>query len=193
MYNSDGTPLTVDQLCVQLERICNASLQTDMEPVGILTTQHRDIWSKTYVSLMKDKNNKESLSAIESSIVTVCLDKAMPLVSDEMSRSSITHWMQTGGGSQWNSGNRWFDKGLQVIIGEDGICGLHFSHACADGVTHSVLGGYVIENINKEKTQTMPPTIEPLPVPQKLHFNITPEVKKDIKEAKHSMDVMAPA
>ncbi|XP_045918757.1 carnitine O-acetyltransferase-like isoform X2 [Micropterus dolomieu] len=190
VYNSDGTPLTVDQLCVQLERICNASLQTDMEPVGILTTQHRDIWSKTYVSLMKDKNNKESLSAIESSIITVCLDKAMPLVSDEMSRSSITHWMQTGGGSQWNSGNRWFDKGLQVIIGEDGICGLHFSHACADGVTHLVLGGYVIENINKEKTKRMPPTIEPLPVPQKLHFNITPEVKKDIKEAKHSMDVL---
>ncbi|XP_045918898.1 carnitine O-acetyltransferase-like [Micropterus dolomieu] len=191
VYNSVGTLLTVDQLCVQLQRICNTSLQTDMEPVGILTSQHRDIWSKTYISLMKDKTNKESLSAIQSSIVTVCLDKAMPPVSDEMYRRCVIPWMLTGGGSQWNSGNRWFDKGLQLIIGEDGICGINYSHACADGVTQMVLGEHVLQNKNQEKPQMMPPLVMPLPMPQKLHFNITPEVKKDIEETKHNMDIMA--
>lgn len=53
VYNSDGTALTADQLYVQLERICSAALQTNTEPIGILTTQHRDSWGKAYVNLMK--------------------------------------------------------------------------------------------------------------------------------------------
>ena len=52
VYNSDRTPLTADQLCAQLEKICNASQQADEEPVGILTTQHRDSWGKVYGKLI---------------------------------------------------------------------------------------------------------------------------------------------
>lgn len=55
VYNSDGTPLSADQLCTQLERICHASLQNDVEPVGILTTQHRDSWGRAYAHLIEGK------------------------------------------------------------------------------------------------------------------------------------------
>ncbi|XP_044029427.1 carnitine O-acetyltransferase [Siniperca chuatsi] len=189
VYNIDGTPLTADQLCVQLERICSSSLQTNMEPVGILTTQHRDSWGKAYVNLMKDKTNKESVSAIQKSIFTLCLDGAMPSVSDEMYRSCAAIQMLHGGGSQWNSGNRWFDKTLQFIIGEDGTCGANYEHAPAEGPPIVALIDHVVEYTRKPEMMQSP--MVPLPMPQKLHFNITPEIKQDIEEAKHNMNILA--
>ncbi|XP_040013097.1 carnitine O-acetyltransferase [Xiphias gladius] len=189
VYNCDGTLLTGDQLFVQLERICSASLQTNAEPVGILTTQHRDSWGKAYINLIKDKTNKDSVSAIQRSIFTVCLDGAMPEVSDEMYRSSAAIQMLHGGGPQWNSGNRWFDKTLQFIIGEDGTCGANYEHAPAEGPPIVALIDHVVEFTRKPEMVQRP--MVPLPMPQKLHFNITPEIKKDIEEAKQSMTILA--
>ncbi|KAI3361998.1 hypothetical protein L3Q82_012203, partial [Scortum barcoo] len=189
VYNSDGTPLTADQLCVQLERICSSSLETKVEPVGILTTQHRDSWGKTYVNLIKDKTNKDSVSAIQRSIFTLCLDGAMDRVSDDAYRSSAAIQMLHGGGSQWNSGNRWFDKTLQFIIGEDGTCGANYEHAPAEGPPIVALIDHVVEYTRKPEMTRSP--MVPLPMPQKLHFNITPEIKRDIEEAKHNMNILA--
>lgn len=189
VYNSDGTPLTADQLCVQLERICTSSPQTDEEPVGILTTQHRDFWGKAYVNLMKDKTNEASVSAIQRSIFTLCLDGAMPRGSDEAHRSSAAVQMLHGGGSQWNSGNRWFDKTLQFIVGEDGTCGANYEHAPAEGPPIVALIDHVVEYTRKPDMVRTP--MVPLPMPKMLHFNITPEVKKDIEEAKNNMNKLA--
>ncbi|XP_071321571.1 carnitine O-acetyltransferase [Trachinotus anak] len=190
VYNSDGTPLTVDQLSVQLERICSSSIPTsNVEPVGILTTQHRDSWGKAYANLIKDKTNKESVSAIQRSIFTLCLDGAIPGASDEMYRSSAAVQMLHGGGTQWNSGNRWFDKTLQFIVGEDGTCGANYEHAPAEGPPIVALIDHVVEYTRKP--ETVQPPMVPLPSPKKLHFNITPEIKKDIEEAKQSMNILA--
>uniref|UniRef100_A0A3B4Z959 Carnitine O-acetyltransferase-like n=1 Tax=Stegastes partitus TaxID=144197 RepID=A0A3B4Z959_9TELE len=169
VYNSDGTPLTVDQLYVQLEKICNSSPESDAEPVGLLTTMDRDSWSKAFISLIKDKTNEESLSSIERSICTVCLDGPMPIASDESGVLRVLH----GGGSEWNSANRWFDKTLQLIVGEDGTLGCNLSHAAADAIVF----------------MKMQSVVEPLPMPQKLHFNITPDINKDIGKAKQNLDV----
>nr|XP_023696517.1 carnitine O-acetyltransferase-like isoform X2 [Paramormyrops kingsleyae] len=188
VYNSDGSPLTVDQIYMQLEKIWNSSLQTNKEPVGILTSQHRNTWGKAYASLIKDKTNKESVRAIQKSIFTVCLDAPMPRVSDELYRSRVAMQMLHGGGSRWNSGNRWFDKTLQFIIGEDGSCGLIYEHAAAEGPPIMSLVDHVV-NYTKKSEMVRSPMI-PLPMPQKLRFNITPEIKKDIEKAKQNMNIM---
>ena len=55
VYNGDGSPLNEDQLLVQLRKICEASPQSSEEPVGILTSQDRNVWGKAYLELIKGK------------------------------------------------------------------------------------------------------------------------------------------
>lgn len=40
----------------------------------------------------------------------------MPRVSDDLYLSRVAAQMLHGGGARWNSGNRWFDKTLQVSL-----------------------------------------------------------------------------
>ncbi|KAK2840763.1 hypothetical protein Q7C36_012342 [Tachysurus vachellii] len=188
VYNSDGTPLTVDQLYMQLEKIWNSSLQSNKEPIGILTSNHRNTWGKAYNNLIKDKTNKESVREIQKSIFLVCLDAPMPRVSEDIYYSKVSAQMLHGGGSRWNSGNRWFDKTLQFIVGEDGSCGLTYEHAPAEGPPIVFLVDHVVEYM--KKTEMVRTPMIPLPMPRKLRFNITPEIKKDIEKAKQNMNIM---
>ncbi|XP_028312308.1 carnitine O-acetyltransferase [Gouania willdenowi] len=188
VYNSDGSPLTVDQIYMQLEKIWNSSLQTNKEPIGILTSQHRNTWGKAYNNLIKDKTNKESVRAIQKSIFTVCLDAPMPRVSDDLYLSRVAAQMLHGGGARWNSGNRWFDKTLQFIVSEDGTCGLVYEHAPAEGPPIVYLIDHVVKYMHKTEFVRSP--MVPLAMPLKLRFNITAEVKRDIEKAKQNMNIM---
>ncbi|XP_034727924.1 carnitine O-acetyltransferase [Etheostoma cragini] len=188
VYHSDGTLLTEDQIYMQLEKIWNSSLQTNKEPIGILTSQHRNTWGKAYNNLIKDKTNKESVRAIQKSIFTVCLDAPMPRVSDELYPSRVAAQMLHGGGARWNSGNRWFDKTIQFIVGEDGTCGLVYEHAPAEGPPIVFLIDFVVKYMRRTEIVRSP--MFPLPMPLKLRFNITPEVKRDIERAKQNMNMM---
>uniref|UniRef100_A0A672ZKR7 Zgc:154046 n=1 Tax=Sphaeramia orbicularis TaxID=375764 RepID=A0A672ZKR7_9TELE len=189
VYNSDSTPLTVDQIYMQLEKIWNSSLQTNKEPIGILTSQHRNTWGKAYNNLIKDKTNKESVRAIQKSIFTVCLDAPMPRVSDELYQSRVAAQMLHGGGARWNSGNRWFDKTLQFIVGEDGTCGLCFIFEMFFFSFQMNVSSLCVFS-DRQKTEIVRSPMVPLSMPQKLRFNITPEVKRDIEKAKQNMNIM---
>uniref|UniRef100_A0A9L0INZ1 Carnitine O-acetyltransferase n=1 Tax=Equus asinus TaxID=9793 RepID=A0A9L0INZ1_EQUAS len=188
VYHSDGTPLTSDQIFTQLEKIWNSSLQTNKEPVGILTSNHRNSWAKAYNTLIKDKVNRDSVRSIQKSIFTVCLDAPVPRVSEDVYRSRVAGQMLHGGGSKINSGNRWFDKTLQFIVAEDGSCGLVYEHAAAEGPPIVALVDHVIEFTKKPELVRSP--MVPLPMPKKLRFNITPEIKSDIEKAKQNLSIM---
>uniref|UniRef100_A0A670Z937 Carnitine O-acetyltransferase n=1 Tax=Pseudonaja textilis TaxID=8673 RepID=A0A670Z937_PSETE len=188
VYSSNGSPLTTDQIFIQLEKIWNTSLQTNKEPIGILTSNHRNSWAKAYNNLIKDKTNKESVRTIEKSIFTVCLDAPIPRVSDDVYKSRVAAQMLHGGGSRWNSGNRWFDKTLQFIVAEDGSCGLVYEHAPSEGPPIVALLDHIVEYTKKPELVRSP--MVPLPMPKKLRFNITPEIKNDIEDAKQNLNIM---
>lgn len=61
-----------------------------------------------------DDNNKNSLNEIQKSLFLVALDNPMPEYKDDSLMSLASKQFIHGGGSRANSGNRWFDKTVQV-------------------------------------------------------------------------------
>ena len=61
-----------------------------------------------------DPQNRASLRSIQRSIFCLCLDQPIPHAPEANRESLIANQMNHGGGSKYNSSNRWFDKTLQV-------------------------------------------------------------------------------
>ncbi|XP_073700682.1 carnitine O-acetyltransferase b [Garra rufa] len=188
VYNSDGTPLTESQIHAQLLRIRSQSWKTDKEPMGILTSEHRHTWGQAYTRLLRDKINKESVRLIEKSIFTLCLDSPVMRISDEKYSSRMAAQILHGGGTYSNSGNRWFDKTLQFVVGEDGSWGLLYEHATAEGPPISTLLDHVLQYCKKPDRMRAP--LVPLPMPKKLYFYINSEIKWDLEMAKQNLDIL---
>uniref|UniRef100_A0A4W5NTC8 Carnitine O-acetyltransferase b n=1 Tax=Hucho hucho TaxID=62062 RepID=A0A4W5NTC8_9TELE len=187
VYNSDGSRMTESQIHAQLLRIRAESWKTDKEPMGILTSEHRQTWGQAYNRLLKDKLNKESVRAIERGLFTLCLDSPVMRVSDDKYSSRMAAQILHGGGTHSNSGNRWFDKTLQFVVGEDGSWGLLYEQATAEGPPIATLLDHILQYCKKPDPKKTP--LIPLPMPKKLYFNIDREIKIDIEHAKQNLDM----
>uniref|UniRef100_A0A8C4QV81 Carnitine O-acetyltransferase b n=1 Tax=Eptatretus burgeri TaxID=7764 RepID=A0A8C4QV81_EPTBU len=185
VYHYNGCPLTQGQIYTQLEKIWNSSIKTIKEPVGILTADHRNRWGVGRRILMKDWLNRESIEEIQQSIFAICLDAPMPHGHDEC--SSMAAQILHGGGSHSNTGNRWFDKTLQFIVGEDGTCGLLYERALAEGMPIMRISDYAMQ-FCKYPERAVSHGI-PLPMPKKLHLNISSEVQYLIETSKIYLDI----
>lgn len=113
---SNYTPLG-NQDCTEVQRKSNSgSLKPALSHFNLppIKTHFPTPFPHVLFISPPDKTNKESVRAIEKSICTICLDAPMPRVSDDTYKSSVAAQMLHGGGSHFNSGNRWFDKTIQV-------------------------------------------------------------------------------
>uniref|UniRef100_A0A672Z5J5 Carnitine O-acetyltransferase b n=1 Tax=Sphaeramia orbicularis TaxID=375764 RepID=A0A672Z5J5_9TELE len=182
VYNSDGSRMTESQIHGQLLRIRSQSWKTDKEPMGILTSEHRHTWGEAYNRLLRDKINKESVRAIETGLFSLCLDSPVMRISDEKYASRKAAQVLHGGGTFSNSGNRWFDKTLQFVVGEDGSWGLLYEQATAEGPPIATL----LHHIQESKESPSGPTA----MPKKLYFYIDKEIKRDIELAKQNLDIL---
>lgn len=188
VYNSDGSRMTESQIHSQLLRIRSQSWKTDKEPMGILTSEHRHTWGQAYNRLLKDKLNQESVRMIETGLFSLCLDSPVMRISDEKYASRKAAQILHGGGTFSNSGNRWFDKTLQFVVGEDGSWGLLYEQATAEGPPIAELLHHILEYCEKPDPKRAP--LVPLPMPKKLYFHIDREIKWDIEQAKQNLDIL---
>uniref|UniRef100_A0A674NQX4 Carnitine O-acetyltransferase b n=1 Tax=Takifugu rubripes TaxID=31033 RepID=A0A674NQX4_TAKRU len=187
VYNSDGSRLTESQIHSQLLRIRSQSWKTDKEPMGILTSEHRHTWGQAYNRLLTDKLNRESVRMIETGLFSLCLDSPVMRISDEKYARKAAQVLH-GGGTFSNSGNRWFDKTLQFVVGEDGSWGLLYEQATAEGPPIATLLHHILDYCEKPDPKRAP--LVPLPMPKKLYFHIDREIKRDIEHAKQNLDIL---
>jgi carnitine O-acetyltransferase len=131
VYGADGNMLSEAQLIDQLQSCIVKGDDHRHQKVGILTSDMRDNWATAYQDLVSNDFNRHALEAIQSSLFTVSIDKEMPQIGDDT--ITACHQLITGGGSHYNSGNRWYDKTVQFVVGSNGINGLTYEHSPAEG------------------------------------------------------------
>nr|CAD7426931.1 unnamed protein product [Timema monikensis] len=180
--------LDENQLLSQLRFVVEESPRPT-KTVGILTSENRDTWAKYHRLLSQDAYNMKLLDVIEKSLFVLCLDGPAPDlgVTDKQSISGLQ--MVHGGGSRANSGNRWFDKALQLVVGSSGEVGCCYEHSFSEGGPVAYLLNYIYEYIGKhpQDLNYSLPTVT-FPVPLKLEFKLTPEVEQGIETACKNLD-----
>ncbi|GAB0099293.1 uncharacterized protein DMENIID0001_151450 [Sergentomyia squamirostris] len=168
------------QECIKTER--------NPYPVGILTSDNRNNWGKAYEILLKDPQNRTSLTETQKALFVVCLDDAVPRPSTYNNVTS--HQVIHAGGSKQNSGNRWYDKTVQFIVGENGVNGLTYEHTPAEGGPIAVLTDQIIKYVDSgvNPSQSRVGSVEK---PKLLTFKLDEDAKKCIEEAAKNIDALS--
>jgi len=176
MHEVDGKQLNTSELEQQFKHVYEKAEKAEKAPpVGILTTENRDVWTDAKeILLQAHPSNAQILRTIESAAFVVCLDDAAPVTLVERARQ---YWH--GDGS-----NRWFDKPLQFIINDNGTSGFLGEHSMMDGTPTHRLNDYVNEVIFNNKLDFYDPSVRPnLPEPQALKFHVNKELQVEIDRA----------
>ena len=191
VYAGDGSILGENQLRDQIKICIDLAAKQKPVKIGVLTADNRDNWAKAYQELIKNSTNHLSISEIQNSLFVVAIDREMPLIDDDT--TTAEHTLVTGAGSSYNSGNRWFDKTVQFVIGSTGINGLTYEHCPAEGGPISVLSDFIIRNSIERDAGKLQLANggESYEKPTLLSFKSSPQVDESIRVASENIDKLA--
>ncbi|XP_021967547.1 choline O-acetyltransferase isoform X1 [Folsomia candida] len=204
--------LTTPEIYGQLKKIVLSETCNNETPIGILTSQKRPVWADERIKLLGDDVNKQSIEEIETCYFIVCLDDPLPGQhfnspynqkkrnvgrhwTNDRDETNMMHQMLHGGGSSFNTGNRWFDKTLQFVISSDGVVGLCYEHSSAEGIGvlnlvdefYGNIGTSEKHNANGDVVDSENKPID-IPAPIKLEWTTPPDTKSAVREACTEID-----
>lgn len=128
VVDAEGRPYPVPEIAAALRAIRQAAADAPgaVESVGHLTTMARAEWAQHRQALLAlDPGNAQALDTVESALLCLCLDDLRP--GDTL--QACDHLLHG------DSGNRWFDKALSLIVFADGRAGVNIEHCRLDGTT----------------------------------------------------------
>lgn len=192
VYAQDGSILGENQLQDQIRECIEAApTQQNSAKIGVLTTDNRDNWAKAYRELLKSDENLRNVSKIQQALFVLAIDREMSQIEDDI--TTAEHTLVTGAGSGYNSGNRWYDKTIQFVIGASGINGLTYEHSPAEGGPISVLSDFIIKAANDRDVGKAQPVngASTYGKPTMLSFKSTPHLEEMIRLAIQNIDKLA--
>ncbi|KAJ3297226.1 Carnitine O-acetyltransferase mitochondrial [Rhizoclosmatium sp. JEL0117] len=169
----NGRQLSTAEIEAQLQKIYKAAGNVKEPAVGAFTTQDRDSWAKIREQLIASPKNKASLDKIESASFVVCLDDTKPVSYEQRSHAC---WVGDGK-------NRFFDKSFQFIVFDNGVAGFNGEHSMMDATPTSRLCDWVLESLDKGKINHGTSNSTSLSTPQKLAWDLSPQIKQEITTA----------
>ncbi|KAJ2782834.1 Carnitine O-acetyltransferase mitochondrial [Coemansia javaensis] len=144
----NGAVLGADEIEATLDRIVEEADSSLPVPVGLLTADGRDAWTRARELLLRvAPENAEALDQIESSAFLVSLEKDRPATREELSRA-IWH----GDGR-----SRWFDKPCQFVVCDNARAGFCGEHSMMDGTPTLRLVDYVVAHSLQAPRGAQPP------------------------------------
>lgn len=183
----NGKPYPWKTLLEQLKEVLNQSVHP-AQPLGILTSENRSTWAKACEQLSKDAVNRDSLKAIVESLFLVCIDGPNPDLGNVNFQTKAALQTVHGNGSQGNSGNRWFDKTVQFVVGNKGEVGLTYEHSPAEGPPIANLMDHIVDYMSQISSES---PASDYPKPKRLKFNISDSVQETLETAKENIDTLA--
>ncbi|XP_060748010.1 carnitine O-palmitoyltransferase 1, liver isoform [Tachysurus vachellii] len=156
------------------------------ERLGALTAGNRVPWARVRKQYFSSGVNKRSLDCIEKAAFFVTLDdEEEGMKGDDPSGNLDRYAKSLLHGKCYD---RWFDKSFSVVIFKNGKTGLNAEHSWADAPTVAHLWEFTLAtdafqlgydtngNCRGEVQRCLPP-------PQRLSWDISPEVQEQINES----------
>ncbi|CDQ70020.1 unnamed protein product [Oncorhynchus mykiss] len=168
-------------ILTQLEKIVKMAENSEerQPPFGLLTSDGRTEWAQAREVLIKDSVNRESLAVIEKCLCVLCLDNPSGMEVGDTSRALL---MLHGGGHEKMGANRWYDKPMQFIVGEDGVCGTVCEHSPFEGIVLVACTEYLMKFMTGSPSKMGRATsVSELPTPARLLWKTTPHIQDLLK------------
>uniref|UniRef100_A0A4W5KI42 Choline O-acetyltransferase n=1 Tax=Hucho hucho TaxID=62062 RepID=A0A4W5KI42_9TELE len=116
---------------------------------------------------------------IEKCLCVVCLDDPSGMEVGDTSRALL---MLHGGGHEKMGANRWYDKPMQFVVGEDGVCGTVCEHSPFEGIVLVACTEYLMKFMTGSPSKMGRATsVSELPTPRRLLWKTTPHIQGLLK------------
>jgi carnitine O-acetyltransferase len=127
----DGQPHSLAELRAELTAVLEAGTAAGPgDAVGHLTTGARAEWAANRRALLSlDPANVHALEVIETALLCLSLEDVQPGGGGDPVLGVCDQLLHG------DSGNRWFDKGVTLIVFPDGVAGINAEHCMMDGTT----------------------------------------------------------
>ncbi|REE95650.1 choline/carnitine O-acyltransferase [Thermomonospora umbrina] len=186
VIGQDGRPHTLDDLQAGLGAIIKSgAARADRDTsVGHLTTKARAEWAASREALLAlDPANAAALDTVETALFCICLED-VALQDDLAACDRLLHG---------DSGNRWFDKAVSLIVFEDGRAGINVEHCGLDGTTILSFVDALLDTSAEEHSARSGAVSQGLPAVEAVEFVLDDALRADVAAAADAFAAYAEA
>ncbi|ESY85974.1 carnitine O-acetyltransferase [Mesorhizobium sp. LNHC220B00] len=171
-----GKPYAVEDMKAGLRLVMEAGVlraEDDMA-LGALTTKARAEWAASREALCAlDSANAQALDVVESALFCLCLEDFAP-ADTHATCDQLLHG---------NSGNRWFDKAVSLIVFADGRAGVNLEHCELDGITTVAFVDALLTASQRERSGQSGAIAQGPPLVERVEFVLNDALRKDVRGA----------